>query len=80
MYYDLTFYQLSTPRSEDKYQLGRHLVSAYLNALRGWTPFLPTATIRDMFTEWQNKGYYTPTAGVKWYPHQMVEYLSATQG
>jgi hypothetical protein len=80
VYYDTTMYQLCTAQQYDKYKLGRHLTSAYLNAVKGWTPFLPVATIRAMFTEWQEKGYFSPTAGVKWYPDQIVEYLTATQG
>ncbi len=63
----------------DKHNLGRHLVAAYLNAVSGFTPFLPVETIRAMFTQWQSKGYFSPTASVQWDAPQIVEYLQATQ-
>jgi hypothetical protein len=72
-------FQILLPEADDKYNFAFHLVAAYLNAIKGWTPFLPVATIQAMFTEWQNAGFFSPTAGVKWYPEQIVDYLKATQ-
>lgn len=80
VYFKYTMRELCAPHHDDKHNLGMHLVAAYLNALMGWTPFLPIATIRAMFTEWQSTWYFSPTAGVKWDAAQIVEYLTATQG
>jgi hypothetical protein len=79
-YFDHNLFELCTPQKYDQNKLARHLVAAYLNAISGWTPFLPIATIKAMFTEWQSYGFFTPTAGVNWYADQIVEYLTATQG
>jgi hypothetical protein len=85
VYFNRTLFELCTPQSYDKYNFARHLVAAYLNAISGRTPFLPVATIKAMYTEWQNtggfpNGVFSPTAGVKWNAEQIVTYLKATQG
>lgn len=78
-YAKYTLLQLLTPQSDDKHKLGMHLVAAYLNAISGWTPFLPVETIIAMFTEWQSKGAFSPTASVQWTAPEIVTYLKATQ-
>ena len=62
----------------DPYQLGAHIVSALLNARMGWTPVLTEAQVRNIFNEYDLKGYFEPTAGVKWYPAEIVDYLKST--
>jgi hypothetical protein len=62
----------------DPSQLGAHCVAAILNARMGWTPVLTETQIRNMFNEWDMHGYYTPTAGVKWYAADIVTYLKST--
>ena len=62
----------------DPYQLGAHCVAALLNARMGWTPVLTEAQVRAMFNDYASKGYYEPTAGVKWYPADIVTYLKST--
>jgi hypothetical protein len=62
----------------DPYQLGAHCVAALLNARKGWTPVLTEAQVRNMFNEYDSKGYFEPTAGVKWYPEDIVAYLQST--
>jgi hypothetical protein len=62
----------------DPYQLGAHCVAALLNARMGWTPVLTEAMVRAMFNDYDSKGYYEPTAGVKWYAPQIVTYLKST--
>jgi len=64
--------------SGDPYQLGAHCVAALLNARKGWTPVLTEAQVRNMFNEYASKGYFEPTAGVKWYPADIVTYLKST--
>jgi len=64
--------------SGDPYQLGAHCVAALLNAKMGWTPVLTEAQVRNMFNEYNSKGYFEPTAGVKWYGPDIVTYLKST--
>lgn len=77
-YAECTMMQLLTHQSFDTNNLGMHLVAAWLNARKGWTPFLTEERVCGMFTEWQKVGYFTPTAGVKWYAPDIVNYLAAT--
>ena len=70
---------LLSPQTYDANKLGMHLVAAYLNAKQGYTPFLTVERIQSMWTEVQAKGYFSPTAGVKWYPADIVVYISKTQ-
>jgi len=62
----------------DPYQLGAHCVAALLNARMGWTPVLTEQQVRDMFNEYDSKGYFEPVAGVIWYPADIVFYLQST--
>lgn len=78
-YATITMLDLLTPQDFDTNKLGMHLVAAYLNAISGWTPFLPVETIESMFTEWQAQGYFSPTATVHWSAAQIVDYLTQTQ-
>ena len=79
VYNKYTLLQLLTPQHDDVNKLGMHLVAALLNARKGWTPFLTEETIKAMFTEWQVKGSFSPTATVSWNSAQIVTYLTATQ-
>lgn len=78
-YASVTMLELLSHCHFDRNNLGMHLVAAYLNALKGWTPFLTVETIKAMFSECQSTGYFSPTAGVKWDVAQVVEYLRRTQ-
>ena len=64
--------------SDDRYQLGAHIVAALLNAKKGWTPVLTEQGVKDMFNEWASKGYFEPSAGIKWYAADIVTYLKTT--
>jgi len=78
-YASVTMLGLLSHKSFDTNNLGMHLVAAYLNAMKGWTPFLTLERIVSMFTEWQTTGYFSPTAGVHWNAAQIVDYLQRTQ-
>lgn len=78
-YSSVTMLTLLSHQKYDTANLGMHLVAAYLNAMRGWTPFLTVERIQSMFSEWQATGYFSPTAGVKWDAAQIVDYLKRTQ-
>lgn len=58
--------------------LGRHITAALLNARRGWTPVLSETGVRNIWNEYVSKGYFEPSAGIKWYPAQIVDYLVTT--
>lgn len=63
----------------DQHNLGSHIVAALLNAASGKTNgVLSVAQVKNMWQECQVKGYFEPTAGVKWYPAQVVAYLQST--
>jgi hypothetical protein len=64
----------------DPSQLGAHCVASLLNIRKGWIPasVLTEAQVRNMFNEYAAKGYFEPTAGVKWYPADIVTYLKST--
>jgi hypothetical protein len=62
----------------DKYNLGMHLVSTYLNVLSGRIGFLSVQTLQKMWSELQSPGYYTPAKGVFWSAEQTKNYLEAT--
>ena len=70
---------LLTLQPYDQNGLAMHLVAAYLNAVSGFTPFLPVETIKAMFSEWQSQGVFSPAAQVSWTSDQIVAYLQKTQ-
>ena len=62
----------------DPDQLGAHIVSALLNARSGFTPVLTETQVINMFNEWNQNGYFEPTAGVQWDGADIVSYLQTT--
>jgi hypothetical protein len=66
-------------RNYDEAEIGRCVVAALLNCRSGRNKFLKEETIKAIFNEYQSKGYFTPTAGVKWYAADIVKYLKSTQ-
>lgn len=65
------------------HSVGRHVVAAILNAAKGWTPVLTVDAVKAIWGQYINTGggtvgYYEPTAGVKWYHDQIVDYLTST--
>lgn len=64
--------------NQDPFQLGAHFVAAILNARMSLTPILSEAMVINIFNEWNNKGYFEPTASVHWYAPDIVAYLQST--
>lgn len=62
----------------DPNQLGAHIVAALLNAKSGLTPVLTVPQVINIFNEWNQNGYFSPTVGVKWYSGDIVTYLEST--
>jgi hypothetical protein len=58
--------------------LGRLVVAALLNSASGRTSYLGQATIRQMWNDLLDKGYFAPTAGVRWGAPEITAYLRAT--
>ena len=50
--------------------LAKHLVAAYLNALKNYTPpaVLDVLTAKKIWTSFVERGFYEPSAGIKWLP------------
>lgn len=78
-YKKYTLMQLLSHQKEDVNNVGMYLVAAFLNARKGWTPFLEEERIRSMFSELQTKGAFSPAANVNWNAKEIVNYLKATQ-
>lgn len=63
----------------DRYQrLGSYVVAALLNAAAGRTPYLSEGMIRQVWNDVMARGYFEPTAGVRWGPTEISAYLRAT--
>jgi hypothetical protein len=58
--------------------LGRYIVAALLNARSGRTPMLSETTVRAMWNDLINRGYYEPTAGIRWAAPEIVAYIQTT--
>ena len=58
--------------------LGRYTVAALLNARSGRTPMLSETTVRAMWNDLLNRGYYEPTAGIRWGAAEIVAYIKTT--
>jgi hypothetical protein len=59
---------------------GRYITAALLNSRSNRTPVLSETTVRGMWNDFVNKGYYEPTAGVRWGPQQIIAYITSTMG
>ncbi|MBT9589828.1 MAG: hypothetical protein IV089_02765 [Thiobacillus sp.] len=62
----------------DPDNLGAHIAAALLNAKAGLTPVLSEVQVINIWNEWALKGYFEPTANVKWTSAQIVEYIKTT--
>jgi len=60
--------------------LGRYIVAALLNARAGRTPVLDEGGVRNMWNDLVHRGYFEPTAGVRWSAPEIVAYLKTTMG
>jgi hypothetical protein len=60
--------------------LGRYIVAALLNARAARTPVLSETGVREMWNEVITRGYYEPTAGIRWTANEIVTYLKTTMG
>jgi hypothetical protein len=63
----------------DPYNLGMHLVAAYLNVMSGRISFLTAQTLKNMWYDVITYGHYAPSAGVSWTAEQVKTYLQRTE-
>ena len=58
----------------DRDAVARHIVAALLNAKKGLTPanVLSVTTVRAVWSSFATRGYYEPTAGIKWFADSSV--------
>lgn len=58
----------------NKNEVARLCSAALLNAAKGLTPstVLSTQKVKDVWRSFATKGFYEPTAGVKWYPSSSI--------
>ncbi len=61
----------------DPSKLAFHIIGAYLNVQKGFIPatVLDSQKVKNIWSELALRGYFEPTAGVKWYPADVVTYL-----
>jgi hypothetical protein len=65
--------------AQDPYNLGMHLAAAYLNVRSGRINYVTVAVLKAMWHDFVTYGYYTPTAGIKWYAYDIKVYLERTE-
>ena len=53
----------------DRNAVARHIVAALLNAAKNWTSpeVLSVTTVKLVWLSFTQKGYYEPTAGIRWF-------------
>jgi len=73
-----TLLDVLDPSTADRDGLARYIVAALLNAQAGKTPVLTVAHVKTIWAECTAKGFFEPTAGVRWYPRDVVAYLKTT--
>lgn len=71
---------LNAGQGEDPGQVAFHLIGAYLNCLGGGGSNISRNAmtpegVQVIWYEYATKGYYEPTAGVRWFGTQIKEYL-----
>lgn len=79
----LTFLQALDLQGGPPDDVTRHIVATVLNIARGWVPVLTIQQVQGIWKDYMNTGggtagYFEPTAGVKWYHDDIVNYLLST--
>jgi hypothetical protein len=80
MFANVTLQNILVGQSFDTNGVAMYTAAAYLNVLAGLSSFQTTPMLQNMWKELHAKGYYTPTAGKKWYNYDVANYLSGTMG
>ncbi len=87
-YQRATLLEVLSTRSGGQDEVARLCAAAMLNAAKGLTPphVLGATVIRDVWQSYSRRGYYEPTAGIRWYADAsepagtggIVEWLQST--
>ena len=77
-YGNTTMLEMCDPCSFDSYEIGAHLVAAFLNVRAGLVTFMTEQDVRDIWYEIATTGVYKPSAGVVWQVSDVVTYLKKT--
>ena len=70
--------KMCDPCSFDTYEIGAHLVAAFLNVRAGLVGFMTEQDVKDIWYEIATTGVYKPSAGIVWSPYDTVVYLKKT--
>ena len=54
------------------------VVVAVLNAAAGLTPTLSVSAVKDIWSEFANTGFFSPSSGAQWNAAEILDYLSTT--
>ena len=75
-----TFLQVLETMAGPPHSVARHIVASVLNVASGRVPttVLSIPLIKTIWTDYRTKGYFEPTAGVKWYHDEIQNYLAST--
>ena len=75
-----TFLQVLETGGGPPNSVARAVVATVLNIASGRVPttVLTIALVKTIWTDYRTKGYFEPTAGVKWYHSEIEEYLQST--
>jgi hypothetical protein len=63
--------------------VARYVSAAVLNAAKGLTPVLSVQQVKDIWAEYGltgygSAGYYSPTAGARWFALEIIAYILTT--
>lgn len=73
-----TFDRILDHQDFDDQNFGMHLAATMLNIKSGRISFLTADQLVNMWNEVRTRGWFEPTANVKWYPYDIVNYLKGT--
>jgi hypothetical protein len=77
-YGTVTLGGILVPKQWDKYGVGRHLVSCWMNVKTGLSTFQTEEQLKAIWNEYVATDHYTPTAGVSWDGARIARYLEST--
>lgn len=75
-----TFLQVLETMGGPPHSVARHVVATVLNIASGRVPptVLTIALLKTIWNDYRTKGYFEPTAGVKWFHSEIEDYLQST--
>ena len=66
--------------SNSKLEVARHCIAGVLNARSGRTDKVcPESVVKGIWNEYASKGFFEPTAGVKWYADEICTYFRSLE-